>query len=397
MQAVNHFDLDTVVNRKNTGNLKEILTPDNVKSAGLLAFNAAEMDFLTAPSVIDAMVSCAKSGLYGFTLCDNAYLNAVRDWMLHVRRQKIEPDWIVPTLGTIFSVATCIRMCVGEGQNIIVQPPAYNRYKQAADRIGRGTVFNPLVRNSDGSYTIDMADLVRKMSNPANRLLVICNPHNPTGSVWPREVLEETAALAVKYDVVVYSDEIFADYSFTGEPVPMFCSLLSGKNNGISATGLGKTFNFTGANHANMLIADSDLRERFIHQKYSDHYGSLEPMHRAALLGAYCEAGMAWKDSVQELIWENYTKVREFFAETLPQVTVSPLQGGYVIWLDWSNLTDSKAEKLMTDAKLILETGSDFGVERGMFTRMNIATPRHVLEGALERLKQAVSKLTFHI
>lgn len=387
------FDFETIVNRKNTGNLKELLTPEELKADNLLTFNAAEMDFRTAPCVIDAMVRCAREGLFGFTLCDDAYRDAVCFWMRRVRCQEMPPEWIVPTLGTIFSVATCIRMCVGEGERMIVQPPVYNRYKQAADRIGRETVFNPLLRQADGSYSMDLSDLEEKMRDEKNRLLILCNPNNPTGSVWPREVLEQVARLAVKYDVVVYSDEIFADYAFCEEPIPVFASLCEGRNNGISAVSLGKTFSFTGVNHANMLIADEALRERFVQQKYSDHYGSIDPMVRAALLGAYSEEGIAWKNAVQALIWENYITVRRFFEETLPEVKLSPLQGGYVLWIDWNGLGLSQGqldELLQKKARFVLEDGSDFCIPDGCCSRMNIATPKSVIDAALTRLRQAL-------
>ena len=171
----------------------------------------------------------------------------------------------------------------------------------------------------------------------------------------------------------------------------MFCSLLGGKNNGISATGLGKAFNFTGVNHANMLIADPDLRERFITQKYSDHFGSIDPMFRAALLGAYCEEGRKWRDAVQGLIWKNYTQIRNFFAEFLPQVVISPLQGGFVIWLDWSAMPEGEPERLLKKAEFILGNGSDYGAENGFFTRMCIAMPCHVISDALNRLRLSIT------
>lgn len=385
-----HFDLETVVNRKGTGNLKEYLTPEAVKREGLVTFNAAEMDFKTAPAVCAAMEACAREGLFGFNLCDDTYQQAVCDWMEKVRRQRIEKEWIVPTMGTIFSVATCIRMCVAPGQRMIIQPPVYNRYKQAADRIGRETAENPLQKLPDGSYAINLKDLEEKMADPKNTLLVICNPHNPTGSVWDKETLEKIARMAVKYDVTVYSDEIFADYAYTEQPVCMYTALLDGKNNGISATSLGKTFNFTGVNHANMLIADPRLRERFIRQRFSDHYGSLESMHRAALLGAYSKDGRAWKEAVQVLIWENYQTVQTFFKEHLPEVVVSPLQGGYVVWMDWSRMPEGRPQRLMEDARLVLEDGEDFGCEKGKYTRMCIATPKKVLQDALTRLLHSI-------
>lgn len=390
------FDLETIVRREHTGNLKGLLTPDAVREAGILSFSAAEMDIRTAPSVIRAVRELAENGLFGFTLCDPEYREAVCFWMERVRGVKILPEWIEPTMGTIFSVATCIRMCVGEGENIIVQPPVYNRYRQAADRIGRGTVYNPLIREEDGSYRMDLADLEEKMADPANRLLILCNPQNPTGTVWPEEVLIRIAELAVRYGVIVYSDEIFADYVFGTHAVPMYSLVNGGRNNGISATSLGKTFNFTGVNHANMIIADPELRERFNRQKYSDHYGSLEPMARAAVLGAYCEEGIAWRNAVHGLIEENEREIRRFFERELPETVLSPLQGGYVLWIDWRGLGIPQAEfeqLLGEKALFVLEDGADFCIGENGFTRMSIATPRSVISGALERLAGIVPEL----
>ena len=386
---MSRFDLETIVNRTHTGNLKEFFTPDGLRQRGIEAFNAAEMDFKTAPSVIEAVKNFAEEGLFGFTLMDSDYTDAVRYWMKEVRGVDIGQDWIEPTMGTIFSVASSIRMCVAENENIIIQPPVYNRYRQAAERLGRGTVINPLVKKLNGSYAMNLVDLERKMADPANRLLIICNPQNPTGTVWPEDVLTEVAKLALKYDVVVFSDEIFADYSFDGRSVPMYCTVNEGQNNGISATSLGKTFSFTGVNHANMIIADPELKERFSRQKYSDHYGSLEPVTRAALIGAYSPEGIDWKNAVLKLIRENENAIRQFFKKYIPEAVISPLEGGYVLWIDWSGLGLEEEEFrsiVYEKAMFLLEDGTDFCIDTAGFTRMSIATPGRVVEYALDRL-----------
>lgn len=388
-----NFDFHTIVNRENTGNMKAYITPERLQKENILTFNAAEMDFKTAPSVIKAMKDCAENGLMGFTLCDKPYTDAICWWMKSQRSFDVDAEWIVPTYGMIFSLATCIRMVVGEGENIIVQQPVYNRYEQAATRIGRGTVYNHLKRDAEGNYAIDFDDLEAKMACPENKLLALCNPHNPLGKVWSEEDLTRIAELAVKYDVLVYSDEIFADYTFDGHAVVPYCTVNGGNNNGITATSMGKTFNFTGVNHANMIIPDETLRTKFTAQRFSDHYGSLEPMHRAAVLGGYSEEGAAWKDAVAELIWKNYQLIKEFFAENLPEVIISPLEGGYVIWFDWRGLGLSKEELyqlLNIKVGFVLDDGLDYGIEEEGFARMSIATPTEVIEAALERLKKVL-------
>jgi len=386
------FDFTTIVNREGTGNLKEHLTADDIKAAGMTAFNAAEMDFKTAPSVIDSMKKCVENGLFGFTLCDDAYREAVCWWMKTQRHREIRPEWIVPVQGTIFSVATMIRMTVGPDDYMIIQPPIYNRYEQAADRLGRKTVLSELRLAEDGTYSMDFDDLEHKMADPAGKLLILCNPHNPIGKVWSKADLEHIAQLAVKYDVKVLSDEIFADYTFRDAEAELYCMVNGGVNNGVSLTGLGKTFNFTGVNHANAIIADKELRERFICQRNSDHYGSLDPVTRAAVFGAYCPEGAAWKDAAAELIWKNYQKISKFFAEQLPMVKVTPLEGGYVIWLDFRQLGLSGSELcdfLQHEALLVLDPGNDYCITEDGFARMNIATPEWMLDKALDNLKKA--------
>lgn len=388
------FDFETIVNREGTGNLKEILTPEPLRNKNILTFNAAEMDFKTAPSVIAAMKACVENGLMGFTLCDDRFREAIRWWMKTQRNADIDAEWIVPTQGTIFSVATCIRMVCAKDERIIVQPPVYNRYKQAASRLGRETAYNPLRSDGSGGYRIDFEDLEEKMADIRNKLLVLCNPHNPLGRVWSKEDVERIAKLAVKYNVLVYSDEIFADYTFDGHEVTPYYTVNGGNNNGITAISLGKTFNFTGVNQANMIISDDRLRNEFIRQRDRDHYGSLDPVTRAAVLGAYCPEGAAWKDAARQLIWQNYQRISEFFAENLPQVKISPLQGGYVIWLDWDEFSSNRdtVHQLLEDAGWILDEGADYCIEKEGFFRMSIATPSIVVERALQRLKQVLAK-----
>lgn len=385
-----NFDFETIVDRRNTGNMKAYIAPARVREKGLQTFNAAEMDFKTAPSVIEAMKACAENGLMGFTLCDEIYLNAVCYWMETQRHTVVQPEWIVPTHGTIFSAATCIRLFTSPEERIIVQPPVYNRYKQAADRLGRETVYNSLKEDGRGGYDMDFEDLEKKMSDPRNKLLILCNPQNPVGRVWKEEELEVIARLAVKYGCMVYSDEIFADYAFSGRRVTPYFTVNGGKNNGITAVSLGKTFNFTGVNHANMIISDDGLRESFVRQRNRDHYGSLDPMTRAAVIGAYSVQGIAWKAEAEKLIWENYKRIVEAFSENLPQVRISPLQGGYVIWMDWRALglaPEALAEKL-EEADFILDEGTDYCISEPGFYRMSIAAPTRVVDEALMRLKR---------
>lgn len=386
------FDFETMASHSGIGNLKELLTPEAIQERGIVSFSAAEMDFKTAPSVIRAVKEFAENGLYAFTASNQAYRDAIKWWIRRVRGWDIEDEWIVPTLGMIFSVATAIRMTTAEGEGIIIQSPVYYRYEQAANRMNRRTVHNELLYQ-DGTYRIDFEDLQRKLADPANKLLVLCNPHNPIGKVWPREDLERIAELSRRYGVVVVSDEIFAEYTFDGHEAVPFGALPGGSACGITLTSLGKSFNFTGANYATAIIPDQDLRERFIRQKFYDHFGSIDPFVHAAIKGAYCQEGLDWLNAAREYIYGNIQFAREYLPAHIPQVKMLPVEGCFVAWLDFSGLglSGEPLLRFLEDECLISpDPGTEFDPGGSSFARLNLATTHQQFQDALHRLEAGV-------
>jgi cystathionine beta-lyase len=331
------YDFDTLVNRENQGNMKCMLTPDVVRKMNLISYAGAEMDFKTAPEIIDALVRRAKNGLLGFTLADGKYLSGVQWWMKNMRNWEIERDWIVPTYGTIHSVATAIRAFTKEGDGVIVQPPVYNRYKQAVRRTDREIVSNPLIYK-DGKYTMDFDDLERCMKVEKNRLFVLCNPHNPIAKVWRRPDLEKISSLAQRYNVLVFSDEIFGEITFNGNSAIPYSTVAGDESHSIVATSLGKVFNLTGVNNANIIIPDPSIRKRFTIQRDANHYGSIDPMVHAAVCAGYGPDGADWVREMREYVWKNVSIMKDFFTRNIPAVTMTEVEGSFVIWIDWRSL-----------------------------------------------------------
>ncbi len=382
------FNFDTPVNRKNIGNMKSLTTPEKIKNAGFISYAGAEMEFKTAPSIINAIVDRAENGLLGFTLPDEQYLSAVQWWMKTQRNYKIEQEWIVPTLGTIHALCTTIRFSTDEGDGVIIQTPVYDRYDQAISRLHRKTVHNPLI-HKDGAYSIDFGHLETLMADEHNKLLILCNPHNPISRVWPEEDLKKIASLAEKYGVIVFSDEIFAQVVFDGHICHPFCQVEGAQEIGITATSLGKAFNFTGVNHANLIIPDPKLRQAFTVQRNADHYGSLDPLIHAAVCGAYTPEGAAWKDAMVAYVRKNIAYIQNAFSEHLPKISISPPEGCFVIWLDWRKYGLAEEELkhfLINKAYLLLIMGSNYGESGRGFTRMNVATPISEIKKSLARL-----------
>jgi cystathionine beta-lyase len=389
MQTETVYDFETPVRRK-ASNLKYALTDPAVLRAGNQSFDGAEPDFKTAPAIERAVVALAQNGLYGFTLLDRDYQDAVCWWMKNSRGVEIHPEWIVPTLGVISAAATAIRLLTEEGEGIVVLSPVYNRFRQAATRLNRETTECPL-RIENGRYEIDFSALEEALRPAKNKILVVCNPHNPIGRIWEADELERMAELAARHDVTIFSDEIFADSVYGGRTCPCFLDVPGAK--AIVATSLGKSFHFTGVNHGNILISDGDLRARFLDRRTRDHFGSIDPLVYESVCAAYTPEGLNWLRAANAYVAENIGLIRGFFARRLLEVPVYGGEGAYLLWMDWRQKFGTEAELmdfLFHRAFFHLDPGSNYGAER--FTRMCVASPRWCIEKALGTLEKALDR-----
>jgi len=249
-------------------------------------------------------------------------------------------------------------------------------------------VVNQL-RYEQGIYSIDFSQLEELMSIPSNKIMIICNPHNPVSKVWNDADLSRIVQLAIKYEVILISDEIFAEIVFKGHQTTPLLNIEHANEISVVLTSIGKSFNFTGFSHANAIISSGRIREKFLAQRRIDHYGSMNPFIREAIIAAY-EDGDAWFDQMLEYVSKNIEYVEQFFHNHFPEVTVSPIEGTYLAWIDWNKLSlnDDQLERfLLEEAALDLDQGWHFGIGGSGFTRINLATPREQLVNALERLK----------
>lgn len=400
------YNFNERVVRKDAGSLKETMTPEYISKEGLVSYWGAEFDFPSCPAFSEGVRKCAERGLYAFTVQNKEYNQHVKWWMEHVRHWKIHESWIVPTHGTIFALATAIRLLLKNNERIIVFQPAYNRYEQAAARMGYETVRSVMnyVKEIDssgkltGHYEINFVDLEEKMSNSQNKLLVLCNPHNPTGKIADRQELQRIAELSEKYKVPVFCDEIFAEIVLHQNKTVIPYGEIAGKNAlAMTCTSLGKAMSLTGINHANLIILNDDLREAYEKQKYADHYGSIDPMLYAGLMNAYTLEGQEFVTELCHVIRTNVKRIKSRFYEVLPQARVIEPEGTYVIWIDYENLglDDEKLEVFLhKEAMFFGDNGEDYGAGR-QFYRYSIAVPPEELEKSMKYLERASRKYGF--
>lgn len=378
---------DSTVCRSGTGNMKGEIA-HKLPDGGILLLGA-EMDYPTAPCIRKALAAFAENGIYGYTISTDMYTSAIVNWISCMRGASACPEWIVPTMGTVFAFSTAVRAFTEVGDGVIVQSPSYYRLNRAAERNGRQLVTSPL-REDRGIYRLDLADLEKKMSCPHNTLMVLSNPHNPTGRVFTEEELGHIAELAQRHNVIVFCDEIFAETTQPGYTFRPYACLFQ---RGITSFSLGKAFNFTGVSQANLLIPDEGLRQRYLQQREQDHYGSIDPFFYTALLAAYSEEGAAWIRDMNAHTAHNHALIRQAIETYMPRLFLSPLEGTFVAWLDCRalGLDDEELQRFFEEeARIFADPGIEYGSSG--FYRWNLATPSLTIRRALEQLKTAYDR-----
>ena len=385
------LEFDKKVDRQGLATVREEATPENVAKAGLISLWGAEFEFKMPSFISEAIKDWADRGLVAYSYADDAYMSLVRNWMKLHRNWEICEEWIVPTYGHTHSVGTMCRAFTNPGDGIIGLAPTYHTTWKPVNLNGRVHVDCPLL--FDGTtYSIDYDALEQLMAVPNNKMLAFCNPHNPIGKVWGKEDLIRIASLAFQYDVIIYSDEIFGDTVYEGIEMLTFPQVTDIPLKWIIGTSIGKTFSITGVPQANMIIADEALRESFLKQRDIDHYGSFNPMLRAAYFAGYTLEGSQWVKGMMNYCYENYLFIEQFVRKNIPQMKVIKPDGTYILWIDCRGLqlgSDNEYQSFFNRADFFCDAGTTYGSEPG-FIRINLAVPRKELEKVFYTLQKSI-------
>ncbi len=391
--AMPDYDFSTLVDRSALGSAKwaAMRRANPAVPPGIPPFSVADLDLPNAPEIIAGLKAFLDEAVLGYTRPTPAYTQAVIDWMGRRHDWRVQPEWLVQTGGVVPALCTAIRAFTAPGDGVIVQPPVYYPFYGAIQGNGRRVVRNPLLLR-DGHYRMDFDGLRRLAAEPANRLLLVCSPHNPVGRVWTREELAELADIVLANDLLLVSDEIHFDLVLPGHRHRVIATLGEAiARRSVICTAPSKSFNLAGMAASNIVIEDAALRARFARALEADGFFFLTTLAYKACELAYtrCEA---WLDGLLGLIARNQALVRAFMAERLPEVTVFDLEGTYLQWMDFRRLGKDAAQLRAIherEALVFFDEGTLFGPEGAGFERMNLATPTAAVEAALERLARA--------
>lgn len=384
---------DEIIDRKNTNCLKYDFAVERNKPENLLSFWIADMDFQTAPEIIEAIHRCTDHGIFGYSEVKEEYEEALKEWMDEKHGWKIENEWLVKTPGVVFALAMAVQAYTEPGDSVIIQQPVYYPFQEVITDNDRKVVNNSLVLGIDGNYHMDLEDFERKVVENQVKLFLLCSPHNPVGRVWTREELKALAEICVRHDVIVVSDEIHGDFIFSGHH-QVFADIDEAlRNRTITCTSPSKTFNLAGLQISNIIIANPVLRKKFKDRIAASGYSQLNLLGLVACQAAY-QYGATWHRELMEYLRGNIQFLKDYVAEHLPQIRITEPEGTYLVWMDFRglSLTEEERENLIIQkAGLWLDSGAMFGEVGEGFERINIACPRSVLEKALKQLEAAVN------
>lgn len=387
-------DFDTVPNRRGTNCFKYDFAREMGMPEDVLPLWVADMDFPTAPAVLERLHALAEHGIFGYTGVKDAYFSAVHNWYAQRFGWETQRSWLVTTPGVVFAIAIAIRAFTQTGDAILIQQPVYYPFANKVTENDRQLVVNPLVLKN-GRYEMDFADMERKIADNHVKMLLLCSPHNPVGRVWTKEELLRVGEICQKYGVLVVSDEIHADFTYAGHTHRVFASVKSEfADFTITCTAPSKTFNLAGLQNSNIFIPNRQLRHAYKKELSACGCGGTNCMGMAACQAAY-EAGADWLEQLKQYLAGNLAYVRQFLREKLPDIALIEPEGTYLVWLDLRKLglTEQQQRQLIVqDAKLWLDTGTLFGQGGEGFERINIACPRATIEQAMQRLERAVHK-----
>ncbi len=376
------YDFDKTIDRRATNSYKWDSAPE-----GALPMWVADMDFRTAPAIIDVLQKRVVHGIFGYTRVPDAYYDAVTSWFSRRHGWDIDREWIIYTSGVVPAVSAVIKALTVPGDKVIVQTPVYNCFFSSIRNNGCEIVSNPLRRTAD-TYEMDFDALERCAADPRAKVMLLCNPHNPAGRVWTPDELTRLGNICRRNGATVVADEIHCELVYQGFKYTPFASLSDAfLHRSVTCVSPSKAFNIAGLQIANIVAFDNDLRSRIDKAININEVCDVNPFGVAATIAAYNE-GEEWLNQLVDYLHGNYEAMAEFCRRELPEFPITRLEGTYLVWMDCSSLgmpSDALEHALLDDARLWLNAGTMYGAEGEGYMRWNIACPRSVMLDGLNR------------
>jgi len=387
------FDFDALLDRRGTWAMKWDAAARFYGVDDVIPLWVADIDIPAPPVVVDALRKRVEHPIYGYPMLPPSYWDPVVRWLEERQNWAVRSDWLAACPGVVPALNLCVQAFSQPGDTIVIQTPVYHPFYFAVENNGRRLIRNPL-RFEGGRWMMDLDDLARRIDG-RTRMLVLCSPHNPVGRVWSRDELAAVGEIALANDAIVVSDEIHCELLLNGSHHVPFASLSPElEQNSIVCMAPSKTFNLAGLATSFIVVSNPRMRAA-IQRRISGAVGSVTPFGYTALEASFRE-GDDWLTQVLHYIEGNVTYVRLFVQDHMPRVKVMPIEGTYLMWLDFRALgmdIHRLSSFLREKARVGLDEGYVFGPGGEGFARMNIACPRSTVQEGLTRIAAALQTL----
>ena len=389
-----HYDFDRIIDRKGSGAIKCDALGKFFGKDDLIPMWVADMDFETPDFITEALLERMKHPIFGYTAEPEDYRPAICDWIAERHGWQVKSEWLSYIPGIVKGIGMAINVFMKEDEKVIIQPPVYHPFRLVPQKNHREVVFNPLRELPEGGYEMDFENL-EAVCDDKCRILILSNPHNPAGIVWPRETLERLASFCHSRGIIVISDEIHCDMALYGNrhipfasvsPEAAACSITFGAPS--------KTFNIAGIVSSYSIVPNDELRRRF-HEWMEANEMNAAPLFSPIATIAAFRKGEEWRKQMLEYVEGNIDFLTGYCRENMPKIKPLRPQASFLVWLDCRGLGldhDQLIDLFINKAGLALNDGEMFNPGGQGFMRLNVGTPREILKSALDRLHKAISE-----
>lgn len=384
------YNFDEIIARRGTSCVKHDMLNEVFGTDDLLPMWVADMDFKTPDFIVNAVKERCNHEVFGYTFAPEHYKMAVLNWMQ--KHYHIETKWknihFIP--GIVQGIAFVLQAFTNPGDNVLITTPVYPPFINVPHRSGRRFVSSSL-KTVDGRFTFDFADLEEKAK--LCKVMILANPHNPGGTVWTKKELQQVAAICKRHNVLVIADEIHADLTLPGHKHTSFTTVSDeALHNSITFIAPSKTFNMAGLASSICYVPDPDIKKQFFGFLDANEL-SLGTLFAYVAADAAFSKGEEWLQQLLSYLQGNIDFTEDYLKTNLPQITMMKPQASFLLWMDFRALGLPHKELvdfLITQAKVGLNSGIDYGPDGEGFMRMNIGTPRANIEEALRRIHDAL-------
>lgn len=387
------YNFDKKVNRLGTGSIKYDMAAKKFQCGNdVIPLWIADTDFEVMPEIVSAIQKRCEHPVFGYTCTMPDYPKAIADWFNRHYDMELLPEHILPTFTVVTAIYFTILTVTRPGDKVMLVTPIYDPFYGAVANTGRIEVDCELVQK-DGSYEIDFKKMEEQMKDGV-KMLLFCNPHNPTGRVWTREEMEKIVRLCKKYDIFVASDEVHCDITLFDHPFTSVLAFPEIRDQAVVYTAPSKTFNLAGMTISNMLIPNRKLKQDINNMLRSAFLKTPNVLALTATQAAY-EYGDEWVREQKQYLEKNSEYVQDYIKEHMPAIGVTKHEGTYLMWLDMRcfGLGDGLAAALTGRCHVALGEGGHYGKAYKEFMRLNIGTSRQVLEQALSQIRVLYEEL----